>query len=276
MKSHNQLAFKTSSFALGYLAHVPAALAIERLVEGHLLREKSFIRPVLDIGCGDGLFASMLFEDKVDEGLDYDPEETARAAASGRYAHVTTGSATDMPLPDTSFATVFSNSVLEHIPGVEHVMSETFRVLQPGGVFHFTVPTTRFEEQSLPHRLLSALGLKKAATRFGKTYNSFWRHYNVHDLEGWCSLARAAGFEIREAHTYCPPRVARLNDFLAPFAFPTAITRRVLNRWVVSPRLREILLPGLASALEHWTKTCAQERDGVLCCVSAVKPSPEP
>jgi SAM-dependent methyltransferase len=274
LNSSSHLAFSSGSFALAYLAQVPAALAIERLIEGHLLREKSFVRPVLDIGCGDGLFASMLFDDKIDEGLDYDVKETARATTAGRYIHVTTGSATSMPFPDASFATLFSNSVLEHIPGIEQVMSEAFRVLRPGGVFHFTVPTPRFEEQSLPHRLLSAMGLKGAAECFGKAYNSFWRHYNVHNLEGWCSLARAAGFEIQEAHTYCPPQVARLNDLLAPFAFPTAITRRVVDRWVVSPRLREIVLPGLARALENWTRTCAKDRDGVLCCVSAVKPLP--
>lgn len=272
MNSSSHLAFSNGSFALAYLAQVPAALAIERLIEGHLLREKSFVRPVLDIGCGDGLFASMLFDDKIDEGLDYDAKETARATAAGRYLHVTTGSATSMPFPDASFATLFSNSVLEHIPGIEQVMREAFRVLRPGGVFHFTVPTPRFEEQSLPHRLLSAMGMKKGAARFAEAYNSFWQHHNVHDQEGWSSLARAAGFEIQEAHTYCPPRVARLNDFLAPFAFPTAVTRRVLDRWVLSPALRRLLLPQVAARLDQWTKTCARERDGVLCCLSAVKP----
>ncbi|OYW76967.1 MAG: hypothetical protein B7Z37_06520, partial [Verrucomicrobia bacterium 12-59-8] len=147
------LSFKSGSLALDYLASVPAALAIERLVECHILKTKDFIRPVLDIGCGDGLFAEVLFADQIDEGLDYDAAETARADASGKYIHLTTDSATHMPFPEASFATVFSNSVLEHIPGIEQVMSEAFRVLKPGGVFHFTVPSPFFEEQALPHRL---------------------------------------------------------------------------------------------------------------------------
>jgi SAM-dependent methyltransferase len=269
-----KLSFKESpDAALEYLSRVPAALAIERLVECHLLKTKDFIRPVLDIGCGDGFFADMLFADQIDEGLDYDAAETARASASGKYIHVTTDSATHMPFPEASFATVFSNSVLEHIPGVEQVMSETFRVLKPGGVFHFTVPTPKFEQQSLPHRLLSAVGLKQQAAAFGKGYNSFWRHFNVHDVEGWSGLARAAGFEIKEAFYYCPEEVARLNDFLVPFAIPTAVTRRVFDRWVLSPSLRKALLGPVATALESWTGTRAKARDGVLCYVAAMKPA---
>ncbi len=269
-----KLTFKNGTLALDYLACVPAALAIERLVECHILKTKDFIRPVLDVGCGDGLFAEVLFADQIDEGIDYDAAETARAASSGKYLHVTTDSATHMPFPEASFATVFSNSVLEHIPGVEQVMSEAFRVLKPGGVFHFTVPSPLFEAQSLPHRLLSALGLKQQAAAFGKAYNSFWRHYNVHDLEGWSGMARAAGFQIQEAFSYCPAKVARLNDLLVPFAVPTAVTRRVFDRWVLFPRLRKALLPPLAKIINDWTATWAQERQGVLCYVAAVKPRP--
>ncbi len=269
----SKLTFKNGNITLDYLSCVPAALAIERLIECHILESKNFIRPVLDIGCGDGLFAKVLFADQIDEGLDYDASETARAAASGKYLHLTTDSATQMPFPEASFATVFSNSVLEHIPEVERVVNEAFRVLKPGGIFYFTVPSPLFEEQALPHRLLCALGLKNQAAAFGKAYNAFWRHYNVYDLEGWCSMASDAGFQIQEAFSYCPANAARLNDLLAPLAFPSAITRRIFNRWVLLPKLRRAFLLPIAKIINRRITTWAQERHGVLCYVAAMKPN---
>ena len=56
-----------------YLRVAPAALAIERCFECEILSRQVFEPPVLDIGCGDGVFASVLFDEQVDLGIDPDP-----------------------------------------------------------------------------------------------------------------------------------------------------------------------------------------------------------
>ncbi len=50
--------------------------------------------------------------------------------------------------------------------------------------FYITIPTDRLEQATFLARILSAVGLKQLAYRYGKFYNQFWRHYNVHNLEG--------------------------------------------------------------------------------------------
>jgi SAM-dependent methyltransferase len=46
----------------------------------------------------------------------------------------------EMPFSDDSFQSAMATEVLEHCKDPEIVLSETFRVLKPGGIFFFTVP----------------------------------------------------------------------------------------------------------------------------------------
>jgi SAM-dependent methyltransferase len=103
----------------------------------------------LDLGCGDGKLMRIVLEAAGARpaslvGVDIDPLETRDAAASGVYQRVHTVPGSQVPEPDASFDFVFSNSVLEHIDDLEPVMAEMARVLRPGGVFVFTVPSDGF------------------------------------------------------------------------------------------------------------------------------------
>jgi SAM-dependent methyltransferase len=48
---------------------------------------------------------------------------------------------TRLTLPDASLHMIVSSDVLEHVPNAEAAFSESARVLRPGGVHLFTVPT---------------------------------------------------------------------------------------------------------------------------------------
>jgi SAM-dependent methyltransferase len=101
----------------------------------------------LDLGCGDGLLTMILLEEtgrREIVGVDPDPAETARARELGIYAAVHTCGGAEIPEPDSSFDWVLSNSVLEHIDGIEPVLAEVSRLLRPGGQFIFTVPGPGF------------------------------------------------------------------------------------------------------------------------------------
>jgi SAM-dependent methyltransferase len=101
-----------------------------------------------DIGCGDGTLAATVFSvydpRPTIVGVEPDPADCAAARASGTYisTHCVRGDA--IPEPDGAFDFVFSNSTLEHIPGLDRVLREAARVLRPDGVFVFTVPSDEF------------------------------------------------------------------------------------------------------------------------------------
>lgn len=103
----------------------------------------------LDLGCGDGTILQRILKyvgSREVVGIDLDPRETEAAEALGLYAAVHTGPGSAIPEPDASFDFVFSNSVLEHIPDLGPVFAEVARVLKPGGIFYFTVPSSKFPD----------------------------------------------------------------------------------------------------------------------------------
>jgi len=110
-------------------------------VWGHWMcaRLRKFDRPgykVLDLGCGPGRHFRFIKEANF-IGMDNMPEmlERARKAAEpyGERGKVLEGDIFENPLPDNSMDSIASLGVFEHLLSLEKALSETKRVLKPGG-----------------------------------------------------------------------------------------------------------------------------------------------
>jgi SAM-dependent methyltransferase len=228
---------------LPYMSMAPLPLAFERTMEANIYRGlPPMQRPILDIGCGEGLFAKLVFDGKIDVGIDPDPRELSRAKEFDSYHELIQCFGDKIPKPDGSFQTIFSNSVLEHIPDLEPVLREAHRLLAPGGRFYFTVPSENFERYTVGDTVLSGLGLRNLSARFRKFFNNFWRHYHYYPLDGWKDLARRCGFEVIDGYTYNPKRTAILDDFLVPFSLVGFVLKKLTNRWTILPSVRRVLM----------------------------------
>lgn len=225
-----------------YISMAPLALAFERILECRILNEQSFERPVLDIGCGEGLFAKIIFSGQVDTGIDPNPRELARASELGAYRELIECYGDSIPKPDGSYRTILSNSVVEHIQDLEPVLAEAYRLLAPGGKLYLTVPSNRFEEFTWISQILFFLNLKKLQQHFGKSFNRFWAHYHCYTPEQWGQIAKKAGFNITEIRSYAPRKTCLLNDFLVISSVPEYITKKIFNRWTLFPGLRRLIL----------------------------------
>lgn len=87
-----------------------------------------FEHPVMDLGCGDGIFSEMLLErgvlDSVDVALDCSAEDLWRAKKNAVYG-VIQGDARSLPLKSGTMASVLSNdSLTSVITDVSRVVSE--------------------------------------------------------------------------------------------------------------------------------------------------------
>ena len=69
-----------------YFPHTPAALCIKECARLAVMRRYPCVGPVLDVGCGDGLFARVAFDDVDVWGIDIDVVEGCWAAASKAYS----------------------------------------------------------------------------------------------------------------------------------------------------------------------------------------------
>jgi SAM-dependent methyltransferase len=254
-----------------YLSVAPIPLAFERFLEARIYQRHSFRRPILDIGCGEGLFANVVFANKIDTGIDPDPRELDRARVLGAYAELIECSGDAIDKPDGHFNTIISNSVLEHIPDVEPVFREAHRLLAQGGKFYVTVPSNRFDEYSVANQMLCAVGLRSLAGRYRSFFNNFWRHYHYYTPEGWSALARRTGFKVTEVHTYGTKRNCLLNDFLAPFSIISFVIKKIFNRWVLFPGLRRLVMKPVVTAGHRLLKGGDAARDGGLVFMELTK-----
>lgn len=241
-------------FLRRYLGEAPVPLALERTFECLIMSQQQFRRPVLDIGCGEGLFARMTFGDRIDVGIDPQASELERARAYGGYDELIECAGDAVPKEPGSFRTVFSNSVIEHIRDIEPVLREIHRLLARDGVFYVTIPTDRFDRYTVGHQLLSAIGLRRLARRFSAGFNRFWQHHHCYTPTGWQELFAKCGFVVAASQQYCPKAVCLLNDAWAPLSLPSFVVKKLLNRWFLVPPLRRAIAPLLAVLLRRAVK----------------------
>jgi SAM-dependent methyltransferase len=215
-------------------------VALWRAVELRVAAEERYEHPLLDLGCGDGLIAQALFETEgyVDVGFDPWAEQLRRAARSGAYRHLDLADGHRLPYTDGIFATIFSNSVLEHIPKVQPVLREASRVLWPGGRFIFTVPSDAFRRLLDGYARRMAAGDAPGAEAYAAAVDARLEHHHYHTPEEWRDLLAAARMTLVKARYYIPEKVERLWDRMN-VRYGIGKQRTAWGS-LVSPRLRRL------------------------------------
>lgn len=106
---------------------------------------------VLDIGCGDGLFLTML-EDNKSEGIDISEEGVKKCLDKGLKASLGDFSTGNLPFKDNEFDYIVMLDVLEHLYSPEHLLKEANRVSKR----YVVISVPNFN--SLPARIQTFLG----------------------------------------------------------------------------------------------------------------------
>jgi SAM-dependent methyltransferase len=256
---------------LRYITVAPLALAFERYLECKIYINLPLEHPILDLGCGEGLFANILFAEKIDIGIDPNPRELERARQLDSYEELIQCYGDKIPKSTGAYNTIFSNSVLEHIPDLSPVLEEVRRLLSDDGTFYFTVPSDKFDHFSVLNILLSSLELESMASAFRKSYDLFWRHYHFYPLAKWEELIQAHGFEISQSFEYDPQPICTLNDFLAPFGLISYVIKKFTNRWILFPSLRKIIVKPFIGRFMKLLENSQKTQKGGLVFIAAKK-----
>jgi SAM-dependent methyltransferase len=235
-----------------HLRDLPYFRALIRGVEAEFYQTLDLPAPTLDVGCGDGHFASLTFDRHIEVGLDPWHGPIHEAGRRGCYNLLVEADGSTMPFSDGFFASAFSNSVLEHIPLIEQVLAETSRVLKEGSPFYFCVPNPRYLSELSIARFLG-FGRKKRASEpdpqfppsligkggWGDRYTEWFRRisrvHHADEPEVWQRRLETAGFRLERWWHYFSPSAMRVLEWGHYFGLPSLVAKKLTGKWIIAP-----------------------------------------
>jgi SAM-dependent methyltransferase len=239
-----------------YLKYTSVAHALWRCYECERFSRETLEPPILDLGCGDGYFAQLVFG-HLEAGIDLHPGEVERAKKRGTYNQALVASATHMPFENESFNTVISNCVIEHIPDVQKVLFEVNRVLKPGGRFITTVPSEYWDKDSFYQKIFNAVGFNQASQWYNRVLNKVSAHYHVDDWKTWEKRIQEAGLKLEHKEYIIPIHTFYTFERWFLPAIPSKIWKALFKRWVLLPRFWAPIF------FKWWFKNLLKEEDKI-------------
>ncbi len=263
-----------------------------RLMDALLLRRVKLPDPVLDLGCGDGLFSFIAigrgrmdidhdsysglgkFTDSTD--IYNSDRSTSKARVTKRPRHRITGvdhkqnlldQATslqyyerlvrhdlnkDLPFEDGSFGSIFSNTFY-WIKKNAGLARECRRILRPGGRMAVFVPNKRF----VRNLILASVPSRWHWARF--LDNGMYESISQNIPPSWRGLFTRAGFEI-ESHTrYMSDRFVKFHNIgtrsYSRYMIQWANRMGTTERRKMKRQVVSDILPAITSYLEYESRT---------------------
>lgn len=220
-------------YLLKFLRLSPAFYAFLRAIECRQMSTVSFEQPVLDLGCGDGMFGSILFDGRpksVAFGIDISREDIRRAKETGVYQLLQVADIYNLPFADASIGAIYSNSVFEHLQDIGGALHEAARVLKSGGKLVLTSPNDRLEDNFLLARFLRSLHFSGGARCAGKLGNRILGNIACLSMQEWDRELMRAGFSKIEKSTFVPPNIFHISELFMPFCIFSALSKRMTGR----------------------------------------------
>lgn len=196
------------------LQYLPMALAVHEIMRMRALAEVGVLpTPLLDVGCGDGLFWEVLTRDLLSGksenvaglvGIDINPHELRLASlrlsplgADVRMLDITEdGSQRELDDRLGSFKTVIANCSLEHVPKLEVALANIKRYMAPDGELFLFVPAPRWSDAYVVKKVLGKISNRLAGT-YGGMWDGFYRHHHLYSGNVWAYLLRGVGFDAQ-------------------------------------------------------------------------------
>ena len=176
------------------------------------------LRPILDVGCGDGSFVNIVFTKGFDYGLDISEKDLNKAKKNGIYEKYLSSDARNIPLSNHSIKTAFSNSVFEHIKNLESVLDEINRVLETNGRLIFTTHLPNSQKFNIV-KLLRKLRLNFLATQIEGVFTRYLQLNTLWNPEKWNEILKRKGFKVEQTKIMVSDKAFLMYELFLPFTF---------------------------------------------------------
>lgn len=251
------------------LDYLPVSLAVREILRMRALAEVGTLAtPLLDVGCGDGLFWEVLTRDLASgrssgvEGLvGVDISQAELRLASLRLSPLggevrsfdISSDGRERALDDRlgAFQTVIANCSLEHVPKLETALENIRRYMAPGAELWLFVPAPRWSDTFALKRFLNKIGGRLAGT-YGGMWDGFYQHHHLYPAWVWAHLLKGIGFDV-EIRGLGSRRGNRLTELWLPPAFASFLYKGLFGHYprsLVRP-LKLAFVPSMHAYLDE-------------------------
>jgi SAM-dependent methyltransferase len=227
------------------ISQLPYFRGVLRAVEARFYQSIQLKEPILDLGCGDGKFASTSFGKQLTIGVDPWFRPLLEARNNQVYQLPVCADGDRLPFPNDFFGSIISNSVLEHIEGIQPVLDELGRVVQPQGIIIFCVPNTHFSKNLSIARFFSRINLEKTSLSYQRIFNRISRHKHCDPPSVWKSRLSKAGFQLEGWWNYFSPHALTILEWGHLFGLPALFCKWLFDRWILLPDRFNLVLTEL-------------------------------
>lgn len=229
-------------------AHLPLSLAVRELMRLRALFEMGAIqKPILDVGCGDGLFWENLIQniregEKVSlkglMGIDIDTHELSLASLRLQSRGVEVQQR-DISLTSSlegqsdlkgQFQTVIANCSLEHVPKLEPALKNILGYMSPSGQFVLFVPAPHWTENLKIRQNFNRISPRLGGL-VGGCFDGFFQHRHLYPATVWKFLLEGMGFKVQTILGLGHPSANRLFERHLPTAFLTFIHKMIFKQY---------------------------------------------
>lgn len=196
------------------------------------LRLKS---PSMDLGCGDGIFGSILQQSGIVNStlvsLDISLKDLMAGKKNNNLPRAIQADIRNLPLRRGSLCSVFSNDVLCCLSSesdIDCTLSEVHEVLQDQGLFFVSVPTPHFNENLRIPKMLTKAGMPAIARYYLLRLNRRLHLRSAFYEAIWREKLEAAGFNVDQVRYYFTPRQASWWSILSLHFFRVFALLRML------------------------------------------------
>ena len=204
-------------------------------------------KPILDVGCGDGLFWENLIQSiregeklslKGLMGIDIDTHELSLASIRLQSRGVEVLQK-DISLTDPlkgqenlqgHFQSVIANCSLEHVPKLEPALKNILEFLHPTGQFVLFVPAPNWTEAMRLRQSFDRLSPRLGGL-VGGSLDGFFQHRHLYPATVWKFLLEGMGFKVQTILGLGNSASNRLFERHLPTAFVTFVYKMIFKQY---------------------------------------------
>ncbi len=226
-----------------YFPHAPAALCVKECARLAALREYKLSGPILDVGCGDGLFAKIAFGGEEVWGIDIDAKEGRWAQASRAYSQIVLGDITKAKLPGSFFGSCVANCSLEHVPDIQAALATIEGSLMPGAEALLFVPNAVWASKFMTVRAIAATFGERMGRMLQDGIDEFFAHRHLHDEQGWRDVIAKSPLELKEIRPVLSTSTTLAFEALLIPSLAGYLNKKLTSRWTNFPGARQAMAP---------------------------------